>query len=87
MKQRKGLGIITNIDGFSIIAQLYDTKIFKQKGNEITLNSGGFRTTHTKNCINDLLPSNFRLYQKKGNWYLETPETTLDFSDNMTFNI
>ena len=86
MKNRKGLNIVTNIDGMLLVAQLYDTKIFKQSidGN-IELYTGGFKTNHTKNCINDLLPEGYKVYQEKGTWYLKEPNGgSRTFEENMT---
>ena len=81
MKNRKGLNI--TVLGDKTIAQLYNTIIFQASNNIVTLNSGGFKTNHTKNCINDLLPDGFKVFQKDYVWYIETPSNTVEFEDNI----
>ena len=85
MKKRSGLNVV-NHEG-QTIAQLYNTVIFIREGNNIQLNSGGWRTRHTKNCINDLLPARLSLYQKNFEWYLydKINDHTINFEDNMSF--
>ena len=85
MKKRSGLNVV-NHEG-QIIAQLYDTTIFIKKDNHFKLNSGGWRTKHTKNCINDLLPARLHLYQKDFEWYLydKVDDDIFNFEDNMEF--
>lgn len=84
MRKRKGLVTVFFNESRVFKAQLYDTVIFQSRADSITLNSGGFKTNHTKNCINDLLPSGFRLYQKDFEWLVDTPYTkALPFIDNM----
>ena len=85
MKKRAGLNVITHKG--QTIAQLYNTIIFIREGNNIKLNSGGWRTNHTKNCINDLLPARLHLYQKDFEWYLydKINDHTINFEDNMSF--
>ena len=86
MKKRSGLNVV-NHEG-QTIAQLYNTIIFIREGNNIQLNSGGWRTRHTKNCINDLLPARLHLYQKDFEWYLydKINDHTINFEDNMSFH-
>jgi len=83
MKKRKGLNVVHNIAGWVIVAQLYDTRIYAQDENAIVLNSGTWRSNHTKNCINDLLPNEYKLYQKDFIWYLATPLGVVLFEDGM----
>lgn len=85
MKKRAGLNVV-NHKG-QTIAQLYNTVIFIREDNHIKLNSGGWRTRHTKNCINDLLPARLHLYQKDFEWYLydKINDHTINFEDNMSF--
>lgn len=94
MKQRKGLNVIEktltnlNMNGvYTKQAQLYDTLIYDQCENEIRLNSGGFKTKHTKNCINDLLSFGYDLFQKDYIWYVRTPDETLEFFDGMIIKV
>lgn len=81
IKQRKGLSVI-NKNGL-FIAQLYDTIIFEEVESGFKLNSGGWKTRHTKNCINDLLPEGYSLFQKNFKWFVTTLEGVVEFSDNM----
>lgn len=68
----------------STIVKLYDTNVLISDNNYIKLNSGGFKTNHTKNVINDFLPSGFTLFQKDFEWYVATPDKTIEFEDGMT---
>ena len=87
-KQRKGLKVVkANLETVKTIAQLYDTIILTDFGNSIKLNSGGFRTNHTKNCINDLLPNGFKVYQRNFEWFLITPFGEKVFKDNMVIDL
>ena len=84
-KTRKGLNVVNTNE--ILLAQLYETIILKKEKGVIWLNSGGYKTNHTKNCINDLLPSGYKVYQENFMWFVKTPGMTLDFSDNMSFLI
>tara|TARA_R110000850_G_scaffold63085_4_gene142911 strand:- start:754 stop:1020 length:267 start_codon:yes stop_codon:yes gene_type:complete len=87
MKTRKGLTKI-NTDGMTDMYQLYDTVILSTNGLFIKLNTDGFRTNHTKNCMNDNLPLGFRVFQKNFEWYVDTPETKdIPFEDEMVLSI
>ena len=85
MKQRKGLNVVSTNTG--LIAQLYATRILERKSDSIVLNSGGWKTNHTKNCINDLLPTGYHVYQKDFKWHVVTPSGELDFTDNMEIKL
>jgi hypothetical protein len=78
---RKGLNVINLPEG--TVAQLYNTRIYDGRDGKIILNSGGWRTRHTKNCINDLLPKDYYLYQEAFTWYVKTPKGLLVFKDGM----
>lgn len=82
-KRRKGLSSFETPEKLSYL--LYNTVIleYNYKKGTFRLNSGGWRTNHTKNCINDNLPEGYHLYQKDFNWYVTTPEGTLNFEDKM----
>lgn len=87
MKKRTGLSVVEDVGPFERVAQLYDTIIFRETNITIQLNSGGFKTNHTKNCINDLLPEGFELYQEKGTWYVKEPNGgSRTFEDDMIIN-
>tara|TARA_R110000851_G_scaffold170250_1_gene316595 strand:- start:131 stop:406 length:276 start_codon:yes stop_codon:yes gene_type:complete len=87
MKKRKGLTKI-NIDGMTDMYQLYNTVILSTNGSFIKLNTSGFKTNHTKNCMNDNLPSGYKVYQKDFEWYVDTPSNKgLTFEDDMILTI
>lgn len=56
----------------------------------IKLNTGGYKSATTKTAINryfdQRLPS-FRVFQKKGIWYLQTEGKTVLFNDNMLIDL
>lgn len=81
MKNRKGLYV--RVEDFSTIYRLYDTDILTRGITTFVLNSGGWRTNHTKNCMNDNLPDEYYVFQKDFIWYLKTPNEVVDFVDNM----
>jgi hypothetical protein len=63
-------------------------KLFKalENGDKIILNSGGYRTHTTKARINEFLPSNIRVYQKKYNWYIikdNDDKNVIEFTDGI----
>ena len=71
--------------------QLYDTIIYRHdtESDTVELNSGGWLTKHTKNCINDLIvPFDWHLIQTKGEWLLTTIEGQIHtFSNFMKINV
>src|SRR5574343_269291 len=68
----------TNPKGYNMFRECGKTKVILYKtiivvfdGDTITLNSGGWRTAHTKKCMNIALKdSGYRVFQKKGDWYI-----------------
>ena len=86
-KQRKNLASYVENNETKFI--LYNTMILKymHNSNSIMLNSGGYKTNHTKNCINDNLPDSYRVFQKNHVWYVTTPKDVLKFKDNMVINL
>ena len=48
------------------------------------LNSGGYRTVTTKERLNRFSP--VIVHQKKGEWLVDMPEKTVEFSDRMWIN-
>lgn len=75
VKNRTGLKIYL-MKG-TVIFKLYDTVVLSMNSKYMLLNSGGYRTAHTKNVINDNLPKGYLVYQKKGEWYVTTPTEVL----------
>lgn len=83
LKRRKGLVEYEGRQGR--VVRLYDTEIliFLNSG-FIQLNSGGWKTRHTKNCINDNLPSGYAIYQRDFKWYVDTPnDKAMPFYDGI----
>lgn len=77
MRLPKGLSIV-DVPNLTV-AKLYDTNIVMiqeiQQGSDkvkrITLSHGGWRTKHTKKCINLVLNQfGIHLVQRKGDWWL-----------------
>lgn len=55
--------------GVYLAVQYHDTKIVEyHPDGKILLNSGGFRTLHTRYKINEFLPKTWRVWQDKGLW-------------------
>ena len=90
---RAGLQILDSSG--TTIHKLYNTNIVKIEHTDtgyinIVLNSGGYRTNHTKNCMNDVLNRfDIKVFQKNFKWFLsiENDDMTWDFEDNMNLSI
>ena len=90
---RAGLKII-DFDG-STIHKLYNTDIVKIEYDStgflnIVLNSGGYKTNHTKNCMNDALDRfGVKVFQKNFKWFfsIDNGNVTWDFEDGMNLGI
>lgn len=68
-----------------IHVRLHNTDIVSYREDGIiTLNSGGYQTTTTKQRMNQLLPPGYGISQTKFKWYLRTPEGEVPFVDGMT---
>jgi len=86
MKNRKGLSIHT-VEGF-LLYKLYDIIILSTNGKYFKLNTGGFKTKHTKNCMNDNLPEGYKVYQENFTWYLKEPNGgSRTFEDDMVITL
>lgn len=71
MKTRKGLFNYTDSNG-SVNWKLYDTVIVQRVDHQFKLYTNGFRTNHTKNCINDIIgPMGYKVFQKGFEWYVQ----------------
>ena len=87
--QRKGLSIF-NI-GDKEYYKLYDTVIVIREiqadgSHRIRLNHNGFKTNHTKNCMNDFLRRfGFKVYQKDFVWYVKGRELPFEFETDMVY--
>lgn len=85
MKTRKGLTRIEH-EGTTLY-NLYNTVILADNGKYIKLNTNGWKTRHTKNCMNDNLPEGYRVFQRDFEWYVTTPKGTLDYTDEMVLTL
>ena len=85
-KNRKGLFAMRGQDSMVNVV-LYNTTIMKFFRDGVVLNSGGWKTNHTKNCMNDNLPEGYKVFQKNFEWFIRTPEGDLRFEDNMVIGL
>ena len=94
--KRKGLEIwsVTINKKHTLTHTLYDTDIVTigREGDytNVILNTGGWRTNHTKNCMNDVLTAyDLKVIQKDFNWFLVDEHNTIawDFEDGMNLGI
>ena len=87
--KRKGLEIF-NI-GDKEYYKLYDTVIVIREiqadgSHRIRLNHNGFKTNHTKNCMNDFLRRfGFKVFQKDFKWYVKGRELPFEFETDMVY--
>ena len=87
--QRKGLNVwsIGNKEYY----KLYDTVIviaehLDDGSTRIRLNNGGWKTNHTKNCMNDFLRRfGFGVFQKDFKWYVRGRELPFEFETDMVY--
>lgn len=70
-----------------IVVEYHETDIVQHLSNgEVYLNSGGWRTSTTKQRMNRCLPEGFYVYQKRGVWWVrcgQFPTTDVLFKDGM----
>ena len=89
MRKRKGLSV-WNI-GNKEYYKLYDTVIviaehLEDGSTRIRLNHNGFKTNHTKNCMNDFLSRfGFKVFQKDFKWYVRGKEIPFEFETDMVY--
>lgn len=53
----------------------------------ITIDTGGYETTTTKQRINALLPSGYGIYAKKYRWFLSTPDGDVPYVDGTRISV
>jgi hypothetical protein len=82
LKNRKGLTAFIT-DNNTLAFQLYNTVILTMNDKYISLNTAGWKTNHSKKCMNDNLPTGYRVFQKNFDWFVETPKGIINFSDEM----
>ena len=86
MKKRKGLTV--RIVNAVATYRLYNTDILDIGYKWFILNTGGFKTNHTKNCMNDNLPDGYKVYQENFVWYVKEPNgDSRTFKDNMKIEL
>lgn len=84
----KGMSLVSS-DNITM-AQLYNTVIVKLIGRKLTLNSGTWRTKHTKKCINltmNHLKLPVHVFQEKGEWFVEANGIRYIFIDGDEFDL
>ena len=74
-------------DNGATVVRYHQTDVVTVAGNQITLDSGGWRTVTTKRRMNQAanefsLP--FAVYQRRGEWFVDYRGETLRFADGMT---
>ena len=95
--KRAGLQVLNSVEGLkqTTTHKLYDTNIVTIENHvteytNVILNSGGWQTKHTKNCMNDVLDQfNLKVIQKDFSWFLVDNHNTIawDFEDDMNLGI
>jgi len=87
MRLPKGLSIVSIQD--STIVKLYQTNIVTKIGLKLRLESGGWRTSHTKKCMNLILRQHgLNVYQKNNEWFVSNQDgSTQVFQDGMTIEL
>lgn len=86
MKKRAGLSVILIED--TTMFKLYDTVILSTNGIFLKLNTGGYKTDHTKNCMNDNLPKGYNVYKENYEWFVNTPnQKAIEFVDEMILTL
>jgi len=93
---RKGLVVKKTLWGDGVLHRhkLYETLVVdaieNPNGWDIFLNTGGWKTNHTKNCMNDFLSQfNLGVVQRNFTWYLVSNKYSIhwDFTDDMNITI
>lgn len=82
----KGLSVINHNE--TLLAKLYATLIveYNTTENRLILRTGGWRTMHTKKCINLVLaPYGIKVVQRKGEWFIMRNGTEIGLFHNDTW--
>lgn len=83
-------GLSTRVQDKQFIYRLYQTDIVivDAVNSYIKLNSGTWRTKHTKKCINLALePFDLKVVQKDFEWYIVSKSSIVPFVDGIEVNI
>lgn len=73
-------------DNDTIVHYYHQSPVVVENGDLFRISSCGWKTSTTKERINRHLPRGFRVFQEDFEWYVETPEETLEFKDGMKIN-
>ncbi len=87
-RESKKLGnntIVHRLDGDTVAIKYHNTNILKiNQENIVTLSTGGWETTTTKDRLNQFLSCRgFGIFQKKGTWYIRGNDETVPYEDGM----
>lgn len=77
--------ILRENENVSVI--LHSTRVVQFDKKTITLDSGGLRTSTTKNRMNkaaELFGLNYGVYQQNNEWFITHKGKTIPFTDGMT---
>lgn len=82
---------LTTVNGIHVLT-LHSTQIVKHNPatGEVTLNSGGFRTSTTKNRMSQYFNTRnlpICVFQEKREWFVRANGQTLPFCDGMTVKV
>lgn len=88
MPSPKGYAITQS--GEVVSARLYETTIVKKDKYFLEFNSGGWRTRHTLKCTNLFLKNSgldAKVYQRKGEWYIDTGTNVYPYRDGFCMSL
>lgn len=82
--------IVRHFGNGNVAVNYHDTRVVLANGNTgaVRLDSGGWKTQTTKTRMNQFANQygmKFRVFQLRGDWYVETPSGTIEFTDGMEF--
>lgn len=74
----------TTLNSLPVIRFHYTFIVIALPHKRYQLNTGGYRTSTTKQRLNSLLPNGIQVYQRNFNWYVSTPDhPEVPFRDGM----
>ena len=82
---------VKHFDNGNVAVNYQATRVVLANGNTgtVRLDSGGWKTQTTKTRMNQFANQygmKFHVYQLRGEWYVETPSGTIEFTDGMEFS-
>jgi hypothetical protein len=88
-KDERKLGnntIVHRLDDETVAIMYHRTNILKINSESVvTINTGGWETTTTKDRLNQFLSCRgFGIFQKKGTWYIRGNDETVPYEDGMS---